>query len=120
MSDEVRLLSAILKSDMAQTVIKEFGIEGESEESKAYLIAKLGENILGRIMLEAINNVPNSEHTRYKQLVESGDIQAFQTFILRYIPDFTRFAEQKAREEIARTKSFMRARPVKAALRGVA
>lgn len=97
----------ILKEDLAQAVIKEFGLEGESDEAKAYLIAKLGENIMGRIVLSVHTVLPPKRRPEFEQLLEAGDPAALEKFIYPYIPNFDLFVQQEAQKEIARTKEYM-------------
>ena len=97
----------MLKDDLAQQVIKDFGIENESDEAKAYLIAKLGENIMGRIILEVHNVLPPARRKEFAAHIEKGDPAALEKFIYPYIPNFDLFVQQEAQREMARTKEHM-------------
>lgn len=98
----------ILKEDVAQEIIREFGIEGESDEAQAYLIAKLGENILGRVILEIHGILPAARRSEFQALVERGDPVTLEKFIHPFIPNFDMFVRGEAQKEIVRTKDLMK------------
>ena len=97
----------ILKEDLTQNVIKEFGLEQESSEGQAYLIAKLGENIFGRVLLGVHEVLPEAKRPEFEALVEEGDPEKLHAFIYPYIPNFDLFVQQEARKEIDRTTELM-------------
>lgn len=97
----------LLKDDLAQVVIREFGIESESDEAKAYLIGKLGENIMGRVMLGVHDVLPETKRKEFETLLESGNPAALEKFIYPYIPNFDLFVQEEAQKEISRTKEYM-------------
>jgi len=101
-------LHDLLKDDLTQTLITEFGIENESDDVKARLIAKFGENILGRVVLEMLNTLPADKRAGFDTLVGSGDPDALKAYLSPYIPDLDRFLHEETRKETDRIKLHMR------------
>ncbi len=103
-------LHDLLKDNLTQTLITEFGIEHESDEVKARLIAKIGENIFGRVVLEMLNALPTDKHAGFDALVGNGDPDALKAYLSPYIPDLDLFLREETRKEIERIKLHMRDR----------
>lgn len=98
----------ILNDEMTQEVLLEFGLENASDDAKARLLAGLGENIMGRIMIEVLKVLPEARRAEFDDLVGRGDPEALEKFIFPYIPNFDLFVQQEAKKEIDRTKEYMR------------
>ena len=99
-------IQTMLTDDFTQKVIREFGIAGESDEAKAYLLAQLGDNIAGRVLLETQKMLPEGKRAEFNALVD-GSPDALVAFLQPYIPDFSQFVQTEAQKEIERTKEYM-------------
>jgi hypothetical protein len=100
-------IDGILKDDLTQKLIREFGIEGESAETKASLLAQLGENISGRVLLEATKKVPEDQREAFFATIETSDLNSVKQFLQLYVSDFEQFVREEAQKEIERTKTYM-------------
>jgi|CXWL01.1.fsa_nt_gi hypothetical protein len=100
-------LQDLLKDEFAQKVIREFGIEGEADETKAQLLAQLGENISGRILLKVSKILPADKRAEFEALVEGDNPEALRHFLSPYVEDFGALAQAEAQKEIERTKAYM-------------
>ncbi len=96
----------ILNDEMTQAVLREFALENASEDERSRFLAGLGENIMGRIMIEVLKVLPEQRRAEFDELVGSGDPEALEKFIYPYIPNFDLFVQQEARKEIDRTKEY--------------
>ncbi|MBI4068436.1 hypothetical protein HY413_03460 [Candidatus Kaiserbacteria bacterium] len=96
-----------LAGDFAQHVVREFGIEAESDDAKAYLVGQLAENISGRVLLEATKLIPDEKQVEFSALAEGTDADAIERFLAPYIPDFQSFVRSETHKEIERTKAYM-------------
>ncbi|OHB18504.1 MAG: hypothetical protein A2854_00015 [Parcubacteria group bacterium RIFCSPHIGHO2_01_FULL_56_18] len=97
----------ILGDDFAKSFIHEMGIENESPEAQAHLIASLGENILNRITLEMLKVLPESKYEKFSSLVGAGDMDALRAFLEKHIPALDNFIQKAAKEEYEATKALM-------------
>ena len=96
----------ILNDEMTQAVLREFALENASEDERSRFLAGLGENIMGRIMIEVLKVLPEQRRAEFDELVGSGGPEALEKFIYPYIPNFDLFVQQEARKEIDRTKEY--------------
>ena len=96
-----------LIGDFAQQAVREFGIEAESDDTKAYLIGQLAENISGRVLVEASKLIPDDKRAEFSALTEGSDVDAIVHFLMPYIADFQGFVQTEAQKEIEQTKSYM-------------
>lgn len=101
-------LKNILNDEMTRAVLRDFGLENASDEAKARLLAGLGENIMGRVMIEVLKVLPEARRPEFDELIGRGDPEALEKFIFPYIPNFDLFVQQEARKEVDRTKEYMR------------
>ena len=99
----------MLGSDFAQTLVKEFGIEGESTETQARLVAQIGESVFARIVLEILTILPPDKHAGFDALIGTGDPDALHAYIAPHIPDFDLFVRETAQKEIEHIKADMNA-----------
>lgn len=97
----------LLKSDFIQQAVRLFGIDGEPDETKAYLVDQLLENIAGRVFLEAGRVIPEDKRAEFNTLAESGEPDAIADFLAPYISDFPGFVRAEAQKEIDQTRSYM-------------
>ncbi len=104
-------IRAILKDEMTQALINDLGIQGETPEAQAALIAQLGDNIMGRVMVEILDTVPADKHEALAQALESGDLQMIESTIAPHVPDkdVDAFIRGKVKAEIEETKKLMEA-----------
>jgi len=93
--------------DLVEKIVRDFGIEGEAEEAKKYLLGQLMENISNRVLFEAKKLVPTEKLTEFTELVEGSDADAIERFLAPYISNFQSFALSEAQKEIEQTKSYM-------------
>lgn len=101
-------IKTILNDELSHEVLREFGLESASDEKKARFLEGLGENIMGRIMIEVLKVLPEARRAEFDELIGSGDPAALEKFIFPYIPNFDLFVQQEAKKEIDRTKEYMR------------
>ncbi len=97
----------ILNDETTQAVLREFSLEDASDDERARFLAGLGENIMGRIMIEVLKILPEPRRAEFDELMGGGDPEALEKFIYPYIPNFDLFVQQEARKEIDRTKEYM-------------
>ncbi len=96
-----------LAGDFAQQVVREFGLEGEADDAKAYLVGQLAENISGRVLLDATKLIPDEKRVGFSALAEGTDADAIERFLAPYIQNFQSFALSEAKKEIERTKAYV-------------
>jgi len=97
----------LIQEEMAQEVIKIFGIGDAAPEKQATLIAQLGENIYARLVVSVAQIVPPERHTELEQLLGEGDLEKLNNFLKPYIPNFAEFIESEVKKEITETKALM-------------
>jgi|SRR3989344_6162231 len=100
-------IQTMLENEFAQKIAREFGVEGESDETKKYLLGQLMENIAGRVLLEALKNIPEEKRAELTVLAEEGGHDAIADFLEPYIPDFQGFVRAEAQKEIEQTRAYM-------------
>ena len=100
-------LQDLLSDTFARKMIQEFGIEEESDETKAYLLARLAENISGRTLFELSKKISPEKSSEFDTLVAGDDVEALGSFLAPYVPDFAQFVQAEAKKEIERTKAYM-------------
>lgn len=102
-------IRAILKDEMTQSLINDLGIQNETPEAQAELLAQLGDNIMSRMMVEILDAVPADKHDTLATALESGDLQTIESTIAPHVPnnDVDAFIRGKVKAEIAETKALM-------------
>jgi hypothetical protein len=107
-SDDKKLLKDLLGDEVVQTIASELGITEESHEAQAAFISQLGENIMLRIALEAIKEMPEDKRGEFEAHMGSGDLEALKAFVLPLIPDWDKFVRREAEKEYELTKTRIR------------
>ena len=100
-------LSDIPSAELAQQIIREFGLSDESPEVQAYLLSKLADNISGRVLFGVRQLLPEAERAAFDSLIQGDDKQTLMNIIARVVPNFDAFVQTEAEKEIALTKTYM-------------
>lgn len=100
-------IKQLLGDDFTKSLISDLGLQDDTPEAQAYLLAQLGENIFEQLTLELLSALPESEYEKFKSLTGSGDMQALRVFLEKHIPDLDRFIQEAAKKEYEATKALM-------------
>lgn len=106
--DDKKLLKELLGDETVQTIASELGISEESPEAQADFISQLGENIMMRLALETLKELPEDKRPEFETHMGSGDMEALKAFVLPYIPDWDKFVRREAEKEYELTKTRIR------------
>lgn len=102
---ETRMIKDLLGDDIVQTIITELGIASEPAEAQVEAVSTLGENIMLRITLETLKQLPLDAHAEFERLQDSGDAEAMKAFLVPYISDWDKFVRREAEKEFEETKT---------------
>lgn len=94
-----KLIDEILGDEFTQRIAAEFGLSHETPETQAELISKVGETIMGRVILELAKAIPAAERSAFESFISSGDLVGMREFLLKYIPNLDEFIQEQARKE---------------------
>lgn len=67
--------------DFKQLIIKELAIENFPSEARERILVKVGENIMRRVTLVLLENVPEKNRPQLETLSQVGDAIALQNFL---------------------------------------
>jgi len=96
-----------LGNDFVRQTVRTFGIDAELDETKAYLVDQLMENISGRVLVETARTLPADKRAEFTALAEGNDSDAVVRFVTPYIADFEGFVRAEAQKEIEQTRAYM-------------
>ena len=105
MSNDKRLIEEILGGDFAKKMLEEMELQHSTPEVQSEMLAKLGQNIIERVMLELLTAVPEPARAEFESHVGSGDVAAFRAFLEQHINDLDEFILHHANREFEQTKT---------------
>jgi hypothetical protein len=100
-----KMIQEILGEDFTKKMLEEMELQHSSPEVQAELLAKLGQNIIERVMLELLSAVPEEVRGEFESHVGSGDVASFRAFLEKYISDLDEFITHHANREFEQTKT---------------
>lgn len=100
-----RLVEEILGDDFTKKMLEEMELQHSSPAVQEELLAKLGQNIIERVILELLTAVPESARVEFESHVGSGDVAAFRDFLEKNIDDLDGFILHHANREFEQTKT---------------
>ena len=104
-SSDDETIKEILSDDLTKQIIAELGLEAETPESQADIIAMIGENVLQRVVIEIAKELPEEARQGFEPFIGGGDIPGMREYLLPYIPDLDRFIQRHAAAEFEATKT---------------
>lgn len=86
-------------------IIQDLGISSLPEEAQNEIIESLGQNIIRRVTLEILKQIPEDKHEEFDDISQTGDQSQIMAFIETYIPNADEFIQTKTQETIDEFKS---------------
>ncbi len=86
--------------ELKQTIIKEIGIADLPLASQDRILEKLGGNIVKRLSLAVLKNLPEEAKSEFEKISASGDEIKLQEFFKNTIPNFEELTQKTIRETI--------------------
>jgi len=87
-------------SDFLQNAVRTFGIERESREMQAYLIARLCDNVAAHAYVEAGAKLPPEKRKEFEALLNGTSAEAIERFMFPHIGDIKTFMQSVAQKEM--------------------
>ncbi|MBI5046007.1 MAG: hypothetical protein HZC14_03365 [Candidatus Niyogibacteria bacterium] len=90
--------------DFKQLIIKELAIENFPPEARERILVKVGENIMKRVTLVLLENLPEKNRPQLETLSQAGDAIALQNFLKSNIIDADDLVKKTIQEAIREFK----------------
>lgn len=90
--------------DFKQLIIKELAIENFPPETQERILVKVGENIMKRVTLAFLDNLPEKDRPQFEDLSRAGDAIALQNFLRSRIVNADGLAKKTMQETIGEFK----------------
>ncbi|MDH4330429.1 MAG: hypothetical protein OEV93_02660 [Candidatus Moranbacteria bacterium] len=95
-------------SQIKDTIIKELGLEGISEERKDEFLAKMGEVILKKVFLETMDKLNDQSKVQFESMLEKeAPSEDIEKFLSENISDFESMVEKvvvELKEDLMKTE----------------
>jgi hypothetical protein len=98
------MIQNFLTNNFLRRVIETFGLEKESDEAKALLIARLCKNIAARVQSEVSAKLSPEQQKEFEVLLKGEDTRTIEQFISSHVGDFKKFVQEVAQKEVEKTK----------------
>lgn len=99
------MIEEILGDEYTKNIVQELGLQNNSPDEQANIIALLGENIFKRVMLEIFTALPKEHHDKLESYLGSQDVLGMRKFLLQHIPDLDKLIRHHAEVEYESTKT---------------
>ena len=96
-----------MKDEILAATIRELGLEHLSEDAKQAALAGIGENVLGRVVLEIMKILPKTRHEEFRAMIGTASPLKIYTYLSPYIVDMPALVQRVAAAEIAETKKLL-------------
>lgn len=90
--------------DFKQLIIKELAIDNFPPEAQERILVKVGENIMKRITLVLLENLPEKNRPQFESLSHAGDAITLQNFLKFNIADADDLIKKTIQETIREFK----------------
>ena len=95
----------LLGTDFGEALAKEFGIENDTKEAQAELLAAVGQHVFERVVFEILTALPKSAHPQFEALIGSQDFKALNALLHEHIADPDAFIAREAKKELQAVKA---------------
>lgn len=99
----ITTLQKFLSSTQMQSLITELGIENDTPENQAELLAILGSNATKRVVLALFEALPENLHPDFERFIGGGDMQGLHDFLEEHISDVDELVVKEIRAEFEAT-----------------
>jgi N-methylhydantoinase B/oxoprolinase/acetone carboxylase alpha subunit len=91
--------TATTMADELRHMFDELGINNFSEEMKEYIISELGEQVIERVMIKMVKDLPESKVTAFLEFIEKGASQeSLYIYLTSIYPEAEEIITETARE----------------------
>jgi hypothetical protein len=104
------MTDTLMKDEILAAAIRELGFEHLSEEGKQAALAGIGENVLGRVVLEVLKILPVTKHEEFRAMIGTASPLKIYTYLSPYIVDMPGLVQRVAAAEIAKPAKLMSGR----------
>lgn len=95
-------------SDEFHSLFEEVGITGFSEEMKEYIIKELGDQVIERVMIKMVKDLPESKVTAFLEFIEKGASQeSLYIYLTSIYPQAEEIVAETAKEIMGEFKDGM-------------
>lgn len=101
------MTDTLMKDEILAATIRELGLEHLSEDAKQAALAGIGENVLGRVVLEIMKILPKTRHEEFRAMIGTASPLKIYTYLSPYIVDMPALVQRVAAAEIAETKKLL-------------
>lgn len=93
------------QKEILRGAAKNLGISHFPQDAQEKILAKLGENITKRIMLELLKKLPEEKMGEFEEIQKSGDDEKMQVFLRANIPNIDELVQGATQSTIADIKA---------------
>ncbi len=86
--------------ELKQIIIKEIGIATLSSDAQDKILEKLGGNIVKRLSLAILKNLPEEARPEFEKISAAGDEIKLREFLKNTIPNFEELTQKTIKETI--------------------
>lgn len=90
--------------DINDALIKDLGLEGIPKDVQDEVIARVGENILGKITVTIVEKISPAARQEFDSISEAGDSERMKMFLNAQIPDFDNFVKSEVHKSVLEFK----------------
>ena len=98
----------ITQEELRQIILKDLKIGHLSSDAQDKILEKLGENIVKRITLVVLENLPEEARPEFDTISESGDQKKLQEFLKSQIPNIEELLQKTIQLTINEFKEMAR------------
>ena len=91
--------------EIKKQIVADLKIDNLPDSLQNDIIEKLGQNVLQRVTLEILKQIPKEHHNEFDTISDSGDPDKIRSFIEQFIPNLDEFTKQVTAKEIIEFKA---------------
>jgi len=91
--------------EIRKQIITDLKLDNLPESLQNDIIEKLGQNILQRVALEILKEIPEERRDEFDIVSDAGDLDKTRCFVEQFIPNLDEFTKQVTAKEIEEFKN---------------
>lgn len=96
---QVKTQTTTTMADELRQMFDDLGVNTFSEEMKEYIISELGEQVIERVMIKMVKDLPESKVTAFLEFIEKGASQeSLYIYLTSIYPEAEEIITETARE----------------------
>ncbi len=95
----------ITQEELRKIILKDLALDSLSAEVQEKILTKLGENIIKRIALAVLENIPENARSEFDNLSQAANPEKMREFLKTWIPNFEELTQNTIKKTVEEFKA---------------